>query len=365
MNLKLRAPLALTLSLCSGIVLTGCDRSEVKVQRVPKDSTAETALHVEATPATPVDVHAGMNVAQSAQPQLKWTLPNSWEEKPASQMRAASFTAKGNEGQTADVSVIPLPTTGRELDLVNMWRDQMHLGHVTETDANKQTEAVTVGAGQGKLFDIASEEPIIEGKSRARMVVAMVSREGTDWFFKMTGEDAFVREQKPAFVEFLKSVIFGQPKAFASTELLSVAPANEASENKKPLDLPDGWQQLPGSDFLVAKYLIKGDGNAKADVNVGRAGGSLLANVNRWRGQIGLSAVSENDLSKLLQSVEVSGKKAALVDLAGDSTRIIAVIVPVGEQSWFYKIMGDAKIVEQQKETFMKFVRSAPFSNVP
>ena len=33
-------------------------------------------------------------------------------------------------------------------------------------------------------------------------------RDDVAWFFKMTGDDALVAEQKPAFVEFLKSVSF-------------------------------------------------------------------------------------------------------------------------------------------------------------
>jgi hypothetical protein len=40
------------------------------------------------------------------------------------------------------------------------------------------------------------------------MIVAMLSQGSTTWFFKMTGEDALVREEKPVFMDFLKSVNF-------------------------------------------------------------------------------------------------------------------------------------------------------------
>ncbi|MEY2466731.1 MAG: hypothetical protein QOD03_1252 [Verrucomicrobiota bacterium] len=374
MNFNSRIKLVSTLSL--GLILAGCDRSEVKVQRVPKESQAivPTTESVAAPATPPMNPHAGMNAAQ---PQLKWTLPDGWEEKPASQMRAASFTAKGSAGQTADVSVIPLPATGREVDLVNMWRQQMHLPQTTEAAAAKQSETISIGTDPGKLFDIASEEN--GAQPRARLLVAMVTRGELNWFFKMAGEDAFVREQKPEFVQFLKSVRFEEPKEFTAAELTSIsAPTEPPKENSdKPVSrtVPAGWQEGQTSQFLLAKYIIPGDAGAQADVNISMLageGGGLMSNVNRWRGQLGLAPItSEEDWSKVMTSLEVPGGKATLVDMtgtdarSGKKARLIGVIMPQAGQTWFYKMMGDAKIVEQQKETFLKFVQSAPFSNAP
>ena len=44
------------------------------------------------------------------------------------------------------------------------------------------------------------------------------------WFFKMTGDDALVAEQKPAFIEFLKSVSF--PAAGAQAQLPPAHPSD-------------------------------------------------------------------------------------------------------------------------------------------
>jgi hypothetical protein len=118
-------------------------------------------------------------------------------------MRVASFTVTGTNGEVADVGVIPLPTTGQEIELVNMWREQMQLPALTNETV---TETVFVGNDPAKLFDIASEVAIIDGKFRARILVAELPRGGTSWFFKMTGKDAFVATQKENFLQFLKSV---------------------------------------------------------------------------------------------------------------------------------------------------------------
>ena len=81
--------------------------------------------------------------------------------------------------------------------------------------------------------------------------------------------------------------------------------------------VPPGWQSVPPSQFLLAEFSIPGADGAKAEVNVaemGGEGGGLLANVNRWRGQLGLGAISDSDLSQHAQSLDVPGGKATLVD---------------------------------------------------
>jgi hypothetical protein len=46
---------------------------------------------------------------------------------------------------------------------------------------------------------------------------------------------------------------------------------------------------------------------------------------------------------------------------SGGKTRLVGVIVPKGQQTWFYKLMGPAPLVEQQKDTFTKFVRGVKY----
>src|SRR5262249_13585528 len=145
---------------------------------------------------------------QSDRPRLEWTLPKGWEERPASAMRVASFAVNGEDAQAAEISVIPLPTVaGHELDLVNMWRGQVQLPPATQEQIALQGEAVAIGDNpKGKLFEMVSPQPFGERKTPLRLLVAMVDQQGTSWFFKMIGDDAVVQEQKPALIDFLKSI---------------------------------------------------------------------------------------------------------------------------------------------------------------
>ena len=144
-----------------------------------------------------------------------------------------------------------------------------------------------------------------------------------------------------------------------------VSGASSSDTGVKPMwTVPAGWQPGPPSAFLVGKYVI-GSGDATADVNISSAGigGGLAANVNRWRGQLGLPASTDISTTPL----EVSGGRADLVDLSGTDARsgkparLIGVMVSQGTQTWFYKLMGDPGIVAQQKDAFTQFIQSAKY----
>ncbi len=110
-------------------------------------------------------------------------------------MRVASFAAPGPNGQFADVSVIPLPVVGRDLELINMWRSRVQLPATSDPEAVKQAKPVAIGADEGRLFEFAGEQPPA-GKSRQRLIVAMLAQGTMSWFFKITGDDVCVTSQK-------------------------------------------------------------------------------------------------------------------------------------------------------------------------
>jgi len=354
----LKTSLICTLAAALAFLSAGCDRDDVKVYHVVKDDSA-------APPPNQIAAPEQNFITQPQQPQLQWTLPDGWQDKTPGQMRIASFTVTGTNGESADVGVIPLPTGGDELALVNMWREQMQLPALTSETA---AEAASIGGNPAKLFDITSDALLVDGKFRARILVAMLTRGETSWFFKMTGEDSFVAAQKQNFLQFLKSVSFVEN----ARAQISAAPAAQNQNANSIWTIPSGWRQLPPSEFLVAKFLIQ-NGDAKAEVNVSSLageGGGLAANVNRWRGQLGLPPVTQEDeFSKMAGSFDVAGGKAQVVDFTGTdsktgkSARLVGGIVPQNGQTWFYKLMGDGQIVAQQKDAFIKFIQSANYSN--
>jgi hypothetical protein len=359
------------------VALAGCNRDKVTVQQVPKDSdqTVQAPLMAQAASSMPANPHAGMDMGMgmgaTAQPKLKYTLPSGWKEKELGQMRVGSFDAPSKDGQSADVSIIPLATMPPEAELqnLNMWRSDAGLPPADKV----ASEPVTIGSAQGKSYDVSGE------KATKHIVVAVLDRDGTSWYFKINGPDAVVRELKPAFLEFLKSVSFEAAPAMAMANphagmsMPESAPADAAAIPAAPSgSLPAGWKEIPNPQMLMAKYVIQGSGDTKAEVNVSMLagmGGGALANVTRWRGQLGLPPMSEEDFSKQAQSVDVAGVKGTLIDMTGTDaktgkkSRLIGIIAPQADGTWFYKLMGDPQIVEQQKDVFTKFLQTAKFVN--
>ena len=360
-------------------MVTGCGRDDVQVYRVSKEQSPEVPGQPQTAQAqAPVMPPGHPEISGGGPPKLSYKLPSGWQEAPAGQMRAAAFRVQGKDGKQADVGVIPIPGfMGHDLENVNRWREAVGLKAVSEADLAKLAEPVQVAAEPGQLYDQAGENP--GSGEKTRILVAVARHEGVAWFFKMNGDDELVAQQKQPFIEFLKSVNFSAgpaqaelPPSHPPIGSASVAAQGvpEASGSGKPSwQVPAGWQEVAGGQFLVAKFLVSGADNAKATVNVSSAagdGGGLIGNVNRWRGQLRLSPLSEPEIGKLVTPVDSPGGKAMFVDMSGtdpggQKARLIGAIVPEGSQTWFYKLMGNEQLVDREKDAFTKFVQTVKY----
>jgi len=379
------------LGLAVGLGTAGCDRAGINVYQAPKEAGAQ-------EPTPKVTLHETSDEAPAA---LHWTLPSGWEELPPGQMRVGHFVAKGADGAQAQITIIPLSGQGGgDVDNVNRWRGQIGLPRLREAEIEPPAERVDLADASGRLFDLAGKAP--DGGRPTRLVAAMLHRQGTAWFFKMTGDDALVAAQKPVFVAFLKGLHFGEGTSSPHPETgsgmamapaaMPVAPAPPAAPvpavpaapaaltapaasagpaapraNKPGWTVPSAWvEQAPGP-MQAAKFSVAAEARtAEITVSVlpGDAGGRL-PNINRWRGQIGLSPGTEADLGPSIVSLEIPGAAAYAVDVTGASNqrRLIAAAVSIGGQTWFYKLMGDDGLVGGEKEAFLKFVQSADYKN--
>ena len=128
---------------------------------------------------------------------------------------------------------------------------------------------------------------------------------------------------------------------------------------------PESWDLATPFGPEKARYTISegliGSVNISMTVLQGDGGG-MLENVNRWRGQLGLEPVEGKDLQKMLKPVEALGGEARLVNLTGTSKRsqleerLVGVIAPQGELTWFYKLMGTPDLVEKSQEGFLGYL---------
>ncbi|MBI5394578.1 MAG: hypothetical protein HZA91_04700 [Verrucomicrobia bacterium] len=324
-----------------------------------------------------------------AKPRVKWSkLPEGWKENAnPGAMRAASFLVSGDEGRTAELAVVPLSDmAGVHLQIINLWRGQVKLPPLAGPELAKQMQDVAIGADKGGLFDMAGTEPVIAGKFRARILMAMLDKRGTTWFFKLTGDDALVTKQKPAFLEFLKGISIEATGALpaghpaiggGAPHGAAGGPAMAAADSGVPQpkwQVPKGWEAVEHTQFLVAKFRVRGDGSTRADINVSNSeggGGGLLLNANRWRQQLSLQPLDAAGMKKATATLDLPAGKASLLDFSGtdpesgQKIRLVAVVLAMLKETWFYKLMGHEPVVAREKESFMSFVRSAKYAAAP
>jgi hypothetical protein len=131
--------------------------------------------------------------------------------------------------------------------------------------------------------------------------------------------------------------------------------------------LPEGWKEKPVGDMRLASFSAHTN-HGEADVSIvtlpGEAGG-LLANVNRWRAQLELLPLTEQELlnSDGVERKKFSGQEMMVVDFAdaGLQKRMLGALFLRQGNTWFFKLTGEANTVTEVKETFLNFLNQLEF----
>ncbi|MGD1030435.1 MAG: hypothetical protein ABSA05_04780 [Opitutaceae bacterium] len=376
-------PFALLVSALA--CLAGCRDRSVTAYRIPKEPDFAAA------PAAP----AAAPASAPGEPNLRWTAPSGWQQQAASGMRIGSFTVPGAGGASADVSVISFPGTGGDdLANVNRWRDQVHLPPVAADALSSQLQNLQTGVGTFSFADLAGATGGDKGPDR--LLGAWLRLGGKVWFFKMTGPADLVGAQRDNFLAFLNSVSLSDAAGGAlpaarpgmtaantndlprqSLEVPAIpaeappAPppigGNAMSSIPVPADTsaslvwqaPADWQSKPGNAMRKGSYAA---GAAEVAITAfpGDVGG-VLANVNRWRGQVGLDPIDDAGLAQATQSLDSNGLHFVVADAGPASKggqRILAALLPWQGSTWFFKLSGPDDAVAQAKPAFLSFLRT-------
>ena len=120
--------------------------------------------------------------------------------------------------------------------------------------------------------------------------------------------------------------------------------------------VPTGWRKLPASGIRKATLQVE-DAELSVLVFPGDVGGEL-ANINRWREQIGLAAVEESGLSTISRELTISQHPARYVDLIGPEKSIKGAILPFHGRTWFFKLIGPSDSVQANEAGLLEFLDS-------
>jgi len=228
MKARPRPCLLLCLALASPLILAACRDPKVTTYRVPKDNepppqaaqpgnlpadhppVAAGGTAPAAAPAPAGGAMAGTPVATAAGISLAWTAPAHWQPKAGSSMRKGTYAIAGEGTATAELAITAFPgDVGGEVANVNRWRGQIQLPPFPDAEVAKTVMRVSANGLAVTIVDLAN--PALNPP--VRVLGAMVPFEGATWFFKLTGADALVAKEKPAFLDFIKTVKPAAPAA--------------------------------------------------------------------------------------------------------------------------------------------------------
>lgn len=248
---------------------------------------------------------------EKGQPPVTWTVPENWRQEPGKDLRYATLRL-GPKGQELELTVIPLEgEAGSLLENINRWRRQIGLDSIGGAELSQISEKVTVGETLALLVDMSSTATLPAAR---KMQDPIIPRAVQEFTYKA----------------------------------------------------PEQWKKMPVTGERKAAFRV-GDEDNFAEVTVFALGGSVLANINRWREQVGLVKLEAEQMEKEVVLLEVGNKKAVYVDLlepGGGPNRkhILGAILRTGQQTWFFKMTGSTSIVAPQKDNFQAFVRSVKFN---
>ena len=127
--------------------------------------------------------------------------------------------------------------------------------------------------------------------------------------------------------------------------------------------LPKGWSEAHpgGMRYATLTPAVQGKVDVSVVVLAGAAGGEL-SNANRWRGQIGLGPVDEPTLATMRKQVQSKAGAVSVYDFTSEGTvksRMLAAVLSASDgNTWFFKMVGDDKVVAQSQKEFIKLLET-------
>jgi hypothetical protein len=330
------------------MLLFACDGSDqqIKVYRIAK-APLDTTPSPDAAMPTNASSPSSLPTSTTTMP-MTAAIPPNWEPQPLSQMRQASFLVHGENGATADISLVTLgAAAGNVLDNVNRWLSQLAQPPITADKLASTVQKLPTARGDIAIVDLTGQPENGDVTKDGRIIGAMASDDGKTAFFKMRGNPALVGTEKENFVKWVGSV----------RGVTNTGSADSSEQLQIKWEVPAGWSPAAPSAMRYASFTT----SDKIDISVVTFpgdGGSDTDNVNRWRQQIG---VSPNEKSADIIPVKAADTTFSTVDLAGAKARTLAAWARREGRTWFFKLTGPNTAVEKEKPKFVKFLQSVRF----
>lgn len=152
--------------------------------------------------------------------------------------------------------------------------------------------------------------------------------------------------------------------ASAADRAMAATPVVTAEGDGLAWTAPDHWSANPPGSMRRGSYAIRGrDGEADMAITAfpGDVGGEL-ANINRWRGQLGLPALQPAELPAVRTTVRTDHFEFVVVEFSNPAAtppgRMLGAFTAHAGNTWFFKLTGPDELVAAEKPAFLAFLQT-------
>jgi hypothetical protein len=300
--------------------------------------------------------------------------PPGWVELASSGSRPINLRPAGNPDAECYVAVLSGGGGGLASN-VDRWRKQMGLEPAAPGSAEALPEIQVFGA-PAKLLELSGSFTGMGSEARPgwKLIGALQVRGNAALFVKMTGPAAVVDAEREAFLAFcasLRAIDDEQAQADTHPETGRAPPLGpgdvaQSQGGSFRWQTPPDWKETPPRPMRLVSFQMGRASECYVSV-LGGGGGGLVANLDRWKGELGLSRTTPSEVASL-QRVPMLGREAVLFEGVGEyssmggdprpDSAVLGAICMREQDAVFVKMIGPREEVLALRETFVRFLAS-------
>lgn len=311
---------------------------------------------------------SGATQVESA-PGFQWDTPKGWTELPPTAMRTANFKPAGDPHAECYLTLLAGDAGGLAAN-ANRWRTQLALPPLSASEFEALPRKSFFG-DEAVFVEASGTWKGMSGNESAPgwgLAGLLLIRPGGSAFLKMTGPASLVAEQRETFLELARSFRTQDPHGEGAVDGDQVHdhPGHSGHDLEADLlqsdglvfEIPPAWRKAPDRPMRTVSFFAGSDDALECYVATfpGEAGG-VLANVNRWRGQLGEPPIEESALVGMTR-IPMLGGEAVLVECSGKDSQLLGAACPGPDRSVFVKMSGPPDLVQAQRAAFLEFCAS-------
>lgn len=129
------------------------------------------------------------------------------------------------------------------------------------------------------------------------------------------------------------------------------------ASGKLNFTVPADWKTVDPGSMVLHRFTTPSEANLAISAFPGDVGGTI-ANVNRWRRQLGLAPETEAQITASLKAVKIGKHPAQRVDLANATQRMVVTFGMIDGKTWFFKLIGNTEQIDKALPALDQFTQS-------